>query len=182
MEHHIRLPAKPEEIENLKVGDIVYVTGKIFTARDQAHKKMIDLQNSREKIPFDPAAMAVFHCGPLIKKAGGKYLAISAGPTTSARLTNIEPEFMRMFGTKMVIGKGGMGPPTIEAMKELGAVYLAYPGGVGALAAKSIKSVDAVYWLEELGMPEAVWIFDVEEFGPMVVGIAGGMSIYLKSR
>lgn len=178
MEYHLNLPLKEDELKKLKIGDIVYITGKIFTARDQAHKKMLEMYRKGEKIPFNPSEMALFHCGPLIKKEKNRYIAVSAGPTTSARLSLLETEFIKAFGTKIIIGKGGMGEKFVEASKELGAVYLSYTGGAGALAARSIIEVEDVYWLEELGMPEAVWIFRVEEFGPTVVGIAKGETMY----
>lgn len=182
MEHHIQTPVQTKVLKKLNVGDIVYISGTIFTARDSAHKKMLKLHEDGSNIPFNPAEMGMYHCGPLVKKIDDKFKVISAGPTTSARLTSIEPEFMRKFGTKIVIGKSGMGTKTVEAMKDLGAVYLAYPGGVGVLAAKSIKNVIDVYWLEELGMPEAVWIFEVVNFGPMVVAIVNGRSIYFEVK
>ncbi len=178
MEHHIKTPIQKEEIQKLELGDTVYISGNIFTARDAAHTKMLELHEKKEPIPFNPGEMAMFHCGPLVKKIDGSYTVISAGPTTSARLTSIEPPFMRAFGTKVVIGKGGMGTKTVDAMKELGAVYLSYPGGVGALAAERITNVEDVYWLDELGMPEAVWLLNVERFGPMIVGITKGKSLY----
>lgn len=185
MEHHIQIPVQTEMLKKLNVGDTVYISGTIFTARDAAHKKMLELHKKGE-IPFNPGEMALFHCGPLVKKipynkkVGDNFKIISAGPTTSARLNSVEPEFMRKFGIKIVIGKGGMDSAVVEAMNNLGAVYLAYPGGVGALAAKSIKNIVAVHWLEELGMPEAVWILEVEKFGPMVVAIAHNKSIYFE--
>jgi tartrate/fumarate subfamily iron-sulfur-dependent hydro-lyase beta chain len=106
-----------------------------------------------------------------MKKEGDKWTVVAAGPTTSARMEIFEYEFIKTYRTKIIIGKGGMGNRTAKAMKEFNAVYTAFTGGCGSLAAKNIKNVETVYWLEDLGIPEAVWIFDVEDFGPLTVTI-----------
>jgi tartrate/fumarate subfamily iron-sulfur-dependent hydro-lyase beta chain len=175
MEYHLKLPANKDDIKKLKIRDIIYVTGKIFTARDEAHHMMLE----KEKIPFNPFEMALFHCGPLMKKANGKWQVVSAGPTTSSRMEIFEDKFLEKFGTNIIIGKGGMGERTEKALQKFTGVYTAYTGGAGALAADKVEEVLGVYWLEELGMPEAVWIFKVKEFGPLVVAIdSHGKSIY----
>ena len=175
MEYHLNIPADKEDIKKLKVGDIIYVTGKIFTARDEAHHMMLE----KDKIPFDPAEMALFHCGPLMKEENGKWQAVSAGPTTSSRMVIFEDKFIEKFGIGIIIGKGGMGERTEKALQKYTCVYTSYTGGAGALAADKIEEVPNVYWLEELGMPEAAWIFKVKEFGPLVVAIdSHGESIY----
>ena len=175
MEYHLKIPASKDEIKKLKVGDVIYVTGKIFTARDEAHHMMLE----NDKIPFDPAEMALFHCGPLMKQEKGKWQVVSAGPTTSSRMEIFEDKFIEKFGINLIIGKGGMGERTEKALKKHTAVYTAYTGGAGALAADKVEEVPGVYWLEELGMPEAAWIFKVKEFGPLVVAIdSHGGSIY----
>ena len=179
MEYHLTLPVKKEEIKKLKVGDILYLTGKIFTARDETHHIMLE----KDEIPFNPSEMALFHCGPLMKKDNGKWHVISAGPTTSSRMEIFEDEFIKKFDTKIIIGKGGMGEKTQKALQKYTGVYVAYTGGAGALAAEKIKEVTGVYWLEELGMPEAAWIFKVKEFGPLIVAMDSyGKSIYKKLK
>jgi tartrate/fumarate subfamily iron-sulfur-dependent hydro-lyase beta chain len=169
MEYHFDLPVNSEKIRKLKVGDIIYVSGKIFTARDEVHHKMLNAE--KNTLPFTPSEMALFHCGPLMKKEHGKWQVVSAGPTTSSRMEIFEDQFIEKFGIKIIIGKGGMGKRTENALHKFGGVYTAYTGGAGALAADRVKEVHAVYWLEELGMPEAVWIFEVEEFGPLVIAM-----------
>ncbi len=170
-EYHLKTPLSENEIRRLVVGDTVYLTGKIFTARDEAHKKMLETYERREEIPFNPAEMAMFHCGPIIKKKNGKWFVVAAGPTTSSRMELFEDKFIEFYRTRMIIGKGGMGERTAEAMKKHGAVYVAYTGGAAVLAVEAIKEVEDVYWLDELGMPEAVWIMRVENFGPLIVTI-----------
>jgi fumarate hydratase subunit beta len=177
MEYHLNLPVTAETIKKLHVSDIVYITGKIFTARDEAHKVM--LQKEKNIIPFNPCDMALYHCGPLMKKTKNGWQVISAGPTTSGRMDLFEDRFIEKFGINIIIGKGGMGKKTREALCKYNVVYTAYTGGAGALAAERIKQVQAVYWLEEFGMPEAVWIFTVQEFGPLIVAMdAHGDSLY----
>jgi len=175
MEYHFDVPVSNEDIRKLKVGDIIYVSGKIFTARDEAHHMMLEKDN----ISFDPSEMALFHCGPLMKKENGKWKVVSAGPTTSSRMEIFEDKFIEKYGINVIIGKGGMGERTEKALQKYGGVYTAYTGGAGALAADRVEEVLGVYWLDELGMPEAVWIFKAKEFGPLVVAIdSHGKSIY----
>lgn len=177
MEYHLKIPASKDEIKRLHVGDIIYISGKIFTARDEAHHMM--LEKDKNTLPFDPSEMALFHCGPLMKKEKGKWQVVSAGPTTSSRMEIFEDKFIEKFDINIIIGKGGMGERTEKALQKHVGVYTAYTGGAGALAANKVEEVPGVYWLEELGMPEAVWIFQVKEFGPLVVAIdSHGKSIY----
>ncbi len=178
MEYHIQLPVEKEKISQLHTGDVLYLTGEIFTARDEAHHKMLALE--KNKLSFDPSNMALFHCGPLVKKdESGSWQAISAGPTTSSRMEIFEDTFLEKYQVPIIIGKGGMGNKTLQALQNQTCVYTAYTGGAGALAADRIKEITAVYWLEELGMPEAVWIFKVEKFGPLVVAMdAHGDTVY----
>jgi len=155
---------KDRDVEDLKAGDIVYFSGELFTMRDQAHVRALELLRAKRALPFELRGGVIYHCGPLIK---GKSV-VSAGPTTSMRMERSEPDLIRLTGLKGIVGKGGMGPKTIEALKECPAVYLEYPGGVGALAAKAARGVSDVFW-RDLGDPEAVWVISVEDFGPCFV-------------
>jgi fumarate hydratase subunit beta len=177
MDYHLTLPVSSDLIKKLHIGDILYITGDVFTARDEAHKKM--LQMEKNNLPFNPSTMALYHCGPLMKKHKKGWQVVSAGPTTSGRMDLFEDKFIEKFGVNIIIGKGGMGKKTKDALQRHCAVYTAYTGGAGALAAERIEDTPAVYWLEEFGMPEAVWIFTVKEFGPLIVAMdAYGKSIY----
>ena len=167
MAYNLKLPINTKKIKKLNVGDIVYITGKIFTARDEAHHKMLE----SKKIPFDPSKMALFHCGPLMKKVNSKWQVVSAGPTTSSRMEIFEDRFLDKFHTRLIIGKGGMGERTKKALQKYICIYTSYTGGAGALASDKVKEVLGVYYLEELGMPEAAWIFKVKDFGPLVVAM-----------
>ncbi len=163
----IETPIPPEKIKELKVGDAFYITGTIFTARDAAHEKLLELED--DQLPIDPSKYAMFHCGPAIHKEDGEWKVVSAGPTTSIRMEIFEDDFIERFGTKVIIGKGGMAERTLKALKDNGAVYCQYTGGAGALMANAIKEVEDVHFLEELGIPEAIWMFRVEEAGPFLV-------------
>lgn len=177
MEYHFKLPVTEEQIKKLHVGDVIYITGEMFTARDEAHHKMLEID--KNSLSFSPTDMALFHCGPLVKKIKDGWQAISAGPTTSSRMELFEDKFLEKYHTKIIIGKGGMGEKTLKALHQFPSVYTAYTGGAGALAADRIQEVKEVYWLDELGMPEAVWIFKVKDFGPLVVAMdSHGDSIY----
>jgi len=176
MEYHISLPVPTDILKKLHINDILYITGKIFTARDSAHSKMRGMKPN--DLPFDPSKMGLYHCGPLMKKENGRWVAVSAGPTTSSRMEEFEDILLDRFGFHLIIGKGGMGLRTGKALKKTGSVYTVFPGGAGVLAAEKITDVPYVYWLEELGMPEAVWILEVVEFGPLVVTMdATGQSL-----
>lgn len=176
MKRDLTLPIDSAAVRELRVGDILFLTGTIFTARDEAHSLMLKMQESGQDVPFDPSEMALFHCGPVVSKQDGGWKVIAAGPTTSIRMELFEDKFLETFRPPIIIGKGGMGDRTQAALESVGAVYTHYTGGAGALAARRIKSVEGVEWLEELGMPEAAWFFKVKEFGPLLVTMdsAGG--------
>ncbi len=213
-EYHVRTPLTDEEITKLRAGDTIYLSGTVFTARDEAHMELI----KDKGIPgFDMTGLGLYHCGPVMKKetilpeAGGvggkeagsqeeeekngveekegegagenetreKWSVVSAGPTTSFRMETLEPDFLDLFDVKVIIGKGGMGPLTLDALRKHTVVYVSFTGGAGALAAKGLGEVRDVHYLDELGMPEAVWVFEAKEFGPLVVSMdSHGESLY----
>jgi fumarate hydratase subunit beta len=166
----LKTPISEEEIRKLKVNDVLYVTGTIVTARDAAHKRALEYSKEGKSLPINLEGLAVFHCGPIVKKEDDEWIVVAAGPTTSTRMDQFEDEFIKNFKVRVIIGKGGMGKRTTDAMKQHGAVYGAFTGGAAVLAAKAIKEVKALEW-SDLGMPEALWIFEVEEFGPLTVAI-----------
>jgi len=162
-------PLNDKSVLKLKAGDIINLSGIIYTARDMAHRRMVELGP-----PANLEGAVLYHCGPVVRKTGEGYEIVSAGPTTSARMNRYLGEILSM-GVKGIIGKGGMAP---EPFREHRAVYFAFTGGAGALAARSIKRVVDVFWLDELGIPEAVWVLEVEDF-PLLVAIdAHGNSLY----
>ena len=171
MEYHLKTPVPEQEIRKLHAGDLIYVTGTVITARDEAHLKALELHEKGESPPVEFKGNAVFHCGPIMKKDGEAWRVVAAGPTTSARMEIFQDEFIEVYRPAVIIGKGGMGARTSKACQEYGCVYGAFTGGAALLAAQGIKKVRDVFWLEELGMPECLWVYDVEDFGPMIVTI-----------
>jgi len=170
VEYHLRTPISEKDVRELKIGDMVYITGDMFTARDSAHRRALEYHAEGKELPIDMAGKVLFHCGPLVKKMNGEYRIISAGPTTSMRMDMFEDKFLEKFHVHVIVGKGGMGPRTTAACKKFGAIYCAFTGGAGALAGKTIKLVKSVEWLD-LGISEALWVLKVEDFGPLMVAI-----------
>ncbi|WP_414469524.1 FumA C-terminus/TtdB family hydratase beta subunit [Methanobacterium sp. ACI-7] len=180
MKTELKTPLLKEDITKLKSGDIVYISGTIYTARDRAHKKILE-----EGSPVELDGAVIFHAGPIIKSLdtdnGHEYEMVAVGPTTSTRMNPYQPEVLKL-GVKAVIGKGGMDENTTSALKENNAVYLAAVGGCAALYVKSIKDVKGVNWIE-LGVPEAIWELEVEKFGPLVVAMdSHGNNLYEEVR
>lgn len=179
MKKRLFTPLKEEEIKELQVGDIVYLSGDVYTARDKAHNRIIEytIKDAEEEIPIEKGAV-LYHCGPLMRKNNEKWEIIAAGPTTSSRMDATTPQVIETLRIRGIIGKGGMGISTREALQKYGCVYFAMTGGAAVLAATRIKAIKAVYWAD-LGMAEAVWHLLIEDFGPLVVGIdAHGNSLY----
>ncbi len=173
-------PISESEVRKLKVNDVLYISGTIVTARDQAHRRALEYSKQGKALPVELEGLAVFHCGPIVKKKEDRWTIVAAGPTTSTRMDIFEDEFIEKFKVRVIIGKGGMGKRTTEAMKKYGAVYGAFTGGAAILAAKAIKNVNRVEWFD-LGMPEAMWIMEVEEFGPLAVAIdSHGNNLFAK--
>lgn len=176
--YKLKTPVSEETVQKLRVNDTVYITGTIVTARDEAHKRAVEYIKENKRLPVDLKGLALYHCGPIMKKIDENWVVVAAGPTTSARMEPFESEVIKALGVRIVIGKGGMGSQTTKAMKDFGAVYCALTGGAGVLAANSIKKVDQVEWFD-LGMAEALWVFEVEGFGPLIVAIdSHGNNLY----
>jgi fumarate hydratase subunit beta len=168
--YYLKIPISDEDITKLRVGDTIYVSGILISARDSVHVRMVESIRKGEKLPVDLKGGVIYHAGPVALKQGDTWRIISMGPTTSARMDDFEPEVIEKLGVKLVIGKGGMGPKTTGAMRKFKAAYAIFTGGAGVLAAKAIKRVLGVHWLD-LGIAEAMWILEVENFGPLTVVI-----------
>ncbi len=178
--YYLTTPVTEEQVRVLRIGDVVYLDGTVFTARDLAHERLIDLGEKKEKPEFDLNGGAIWHCGPVShKNAKGEWEVASIGPTTSFRLTKETPYMLKNYGVRLIIGKGGMGIQTVKAMQECGAVFLAATGGCASVYAENVQKVKNVYWEEDLGLPEAVWELTVKELGAMVVAIdSTGATLY----
>ncbi len=168
MKKILQTPIKSEDLEGLKVGDVVYLTGRLVTCRDVAHRRLIE--QGRE-LPVDLEGGAIFHAGPIVrKKDDGKFEMVSIGPTTSMRMEKFEREFIAQTGVKLIVGKGGMGPETAAGCQEHKAVHAIFPGGCAVLAATLVEEIEGAEW-QDLGMPETLWINRVREFGPLIISI-----------
>lgn len=164
----IKLPLSAEDVFLLKAGDIVSLNGTIVTGRDSIHKYLVQQKPRKEEIPFDLTGAVLYHCGPVMKKTEKGYKAVAAGPTTSVRVEMYEATIIREYGLRGIIGKGGMGKSTREALKESGAVYFHTVGGAAVYLADRIKKTLGVWKLDEFGPTEAMWLFEIEDF-PVIV-------------
>jgi fumarate hydratase subunit beta len=179
MARRLKTPLTEDDARSLELGETVCLDGVVYTGSDEVHIHSFEYLEKGKEMPVDFKRAALFHCGPIMRKLDGdKWEVVAAGPTTSSRMNSLEPEFIEKFRPGAIIGKGGMSQPTVDAMKKYGCVYLAITGGAAVLAARGIKSVSGVEWYE-LGMPEAIWILNAENFGPLTVAIdAKGNSLY----
>ncbi len=170
-------PISEETIRGLRAGDRVCLSGRIVTARDAAHKLMVEKRPDFIR-PYLKDSV-IYHCGPIVaKNPDGTWRFISAGPTTSIREEPYQADVIKEYQVRGVIGKGGMGDKTMEGLVKYGAAYLHAIGGAGALTARCVKKVDEVLMLEELGSPEAFWVIEVEDFPLVVTMDSAGNSLH----
>ena len=173
----ISFPFTEEKVRSLKVGDPVEISGIVFTGRDAVHKYLHEGGKLPPQVNLRDGM--IYHCGPVvIKDAEDYWKVVAAGPTTSIREEPYQGEFIRKFGIRGVIGKGGMGDKTLAACEESGCVYLHAVGGAAQVLAECIKKVRNVYLLEKFGSPEAVWELEVENFPAVVTMDAHGHSLH----
>lgn len=186
----LTLPLDPQAVLDLHVGDAVAVSGVMITARDAAHKWMVEtfLQKTRPPQGDDHACYealkpilqggAIYHCGPVVAGLDSlDYRFVAAGPTTSTREEPYQAEVMAHFQARAVIGKGGMGQRTLAACQTVPFIYLHAIGGAAALIAQTVTRVLTVYKLE-FGVPEAMWVIEVKDFPAVVTMDAHGSSLH----
>lgn len=161
-EFKLNVPKDNVRVTEIRVGDVLYVTGDIAIARDQAHKKLLETY-----VP-ELNGLPIFHCGPIARKVGEEWKIVAGGPTTSTRMDALTPPILEKYGTKVIIGKGGLGEIGKKGLANFGAVYSEFTGGASALAVSKIVRVKKRL-LEELGPTELVWIWEVKDFGPLLV-------------
>ncbi len=175
MERRITLPLSENDIESLKAGDYVYLSGTVYSARDAAHKRMSECIRNNEELPIDITGASIYYMGPSPAREG--HVIGSAGPTTAGRMDKYTPELLKL-GLKCMIGKGRRCEAVKEAMKENKAVYFAAVGGAGALLSHAIISSEIVAY-EDLGT-EAIRKLEVKDFPVIVVIDASGKDLYMK--
>lgn len=167
-EYRLTTPVSKDTVASLKAGDTVFITGTLLTARDKAHVRMMEYFNAGKPLPFDLEGAVIFHGAPIVKKEGDEWKIVAVGPTTSARMESMAPAVIKKSGVRLIIGKGGMGKDTLNALQDAGAAYLSMTGGIAVTGARMVKKVRGPVW-EDLGLAEAVWSLDVEDFGPLTV-------------
>ncbi len=173
----LKLPVAEDSIRELKVGDFVELTGRMITGRDAAHKWLIE--DYRENVAPYLKDTVIYHCGPVVaENEDGTYDFVAAGPTTSIREEPYQADVIGRYGLRGVIGKGGMGAKTLEGLGEHGAVYLHAVGGAAQVLARAIPRVEKVFMLSEFGVPEALWVIEVERFPVMVTMDSHGVSLH----
>ncbi len=175
--YHLTTPLTSEDTRQLKAGDVVYLSGVLFTARDAAHKRLVDLIEAGEALPFDLEGSVIYFVGPTPPKPGDPIG--SAGPTTSYRMDSYSPT-MLAHGSKGMIGKGKRNQAVKDACIEYDGIYFGATGGAGALLGKRIKSAEVIAY-PELG-PEAVRRIEVEEFPVTVINDTYGNDLYQMGR
>ena len=176
--YHLTAPLSDEDVVQLKVGDIVYLSGTIYTARDAAHKKLVDLMDEGKELPFDIKGSVIYFVGPTPPKPGDPIG--SAGPTTSYRMDSYSPRLINEMGQKGMIGKGKRNQEVIDACVKSKAIYFGATGGAGALLGRQIKSAEVIAY-PELG-PEAIRRLEVVDFPLTVVNDTYGDDLYKIGR
>ena len=173
-------PISAEDLADIKIGDVIYLSGNIVTCRDVPHRRVV--QEGRE-LPLDIRGGAILHAGPIIRKIGEKsFEMVSVGPTTSMRMEKFEREFIAKTGVRLIVGKGGMGEGTMSGCKEFGAIHCVFPAGCAVVAATQVEQIESADWTE-LGMPETLWKCRVKEFGPLIVSIdAHGNNLFEQNK
>ena len=163
-------PLTGEDLQGIRIGDIVWLDGDLMTCRDVAHRRLIEYGRA---LPYDIRGKAIFHAGPIVRKKegdGDEYEMVSIGPTTSMRMEKFEYDFVKETGVRVIVGKGGMKENTERACSEFGAIHCVFPAGCAVVAATEVVRIKEHHW-DELGMPETLWCCDVHEFGPLIVSI-----------
>ena len=187
----LNLPLNEEQARELKAGDHVRVNGVIVTARDRAHKYMVESfvevhEPSAEEVEMGRlleellGGGMIYHCGPVVAKDDDGWRFVAAGPTTSTREEPYQAAVVERFNVRAVIGKGGMGAQTLAGLARTGAVYLHAVGGAATLIARTVKRVEEVHKLDEFGSPEAFWVIRVEGFPAVVTMDSHGNSLHSK--
>jgi len=165
-------PLSEEQVRALRVGDVVLISGEVFTGRDAVHAHLM-----KNPPPVDLRGAVLYHCGPVMLKHGESWTVKAAGPTTSSREEPYQAPILEKYGVRAVIGKGGMGAKTLAAMKKCGAVYLNGIGGAAQFYARSVEKVLGVH-LMDFGIPEAMWHLQVKNFAAIVTMDSQGNSLH----
>ncbi len=177
MPRPLALPLGPDAVRDLQVGDEVLLRGRIVTGRAPAHRWLAAAE--RPEVRALAEGSLVYHCAPVVaRQPGGGWRLLAAGPSASMRMEEWQAAVIARYGLRAVLGKGGMGPRTLEALQARGAVYLHAAGGLAVGLARCVVRVHAVHQLEELGAAEALWAVEVVDFPAIVTMDAHGRSLH----
>ncbi len=177
MARHIEIPLKADAISSLQAGDMVLLSGEVYTARDVAHRRLYEALNKGDKLPFDLKKAVIFYAAPA-PTPPGKIIG-SIGPTTSYRMDAFTPKLIE-HGLKGMVGKGNRSPEVISAIKKHGAVYFGAIGGIAALSSQCVKKAELVAY-EDLG-PEAIRKLTVVDFPVIVINDPAGNDLYAQAE
>ena len=175
----IKEPVTIEDIKSLKTGDVFYYTGEALTGRDAVHERVV---REGKDLPVNISEKVLLHAGPIVKEIeGGGYECYAMGPTTSMRMEDLEEDFIKKTGVRIIVGKGAMAEKTEKACREMGAVHAVMPAGCAVVGAVCTEEIIDGYWTD-LGMPEAAWHCRVKELGPLIVSIDTSGRNFFKDR
>jgi len=174
----LNVPLAEAAVRALGVGDRVLVTGEVVTARDRAHRWLVE-EATPGGLPFVLSGGVIYHSGPLVRKRpDGSWEMLACGPTTSSRMNIYVPALLRKFGVRAFIGKGGMDTEALAAFRQCGAVYLSAVGGAAQVLAGSVEKVGLAFKVEEFGSPEAMWVLSVRDLPAVVTMDTKGHSLH----
>jgi len=169
-EYELSTPLAERDVRALRIKDVLYLSGEVLTVRDSAYERILLSLDRKESLPFDLRGKALWHAGPITQPVGDRWKAVAVGSTTSSRFTVPAARLMKELGVRLVIGKGFMGAEASQAMARHGGAYAITTGGAAAYYGSQVKEVTAVHWLD-LGMPAAVWVFQMNRLGPLIVAM-----------
>jgi fumarate hydratase class I len=174
----LNVPLAEKAVRSLRAGDRVLVSGEVVTARDRAHRWLVE-EATPGALPFKLSGGVIYHSGPLTRRRGdGSWEMLACGPTTSSRMNIYVPALLRKFGVRAFIGKGGMDTEVLAALRVSGAVYLSAVGGAAQVLAAVVRGVELGFKLEEFGAPEAMWVLEVRDFPAVVTMDTNGHSLH----
>ncbi|WP_316670832.1 L(+)-tartrate dehydratase subunit beta [uncultured Propionibacterium sp.] len=175
-------PIGAQDLADIRVGDVIHLSGRLVTCRDVAHRRLVE---EHRALPVDVRDGAILHAGPIVRPsttARSGFEMVSVGPTTSMRMEKFEYEFIKRTGVRLIVGKGGMGPGTVTGCQEFGALHCVFPAGNAVIAATEVEEIEDAQW-RDLGMPETLWVNRVRDFGPLIVSIdAHGNNLFEQQK
>jgi fumarate hydratase subunit beta len=178
----LQLPLDADAVRALRAGDEVLVSGRAVTAREAAHRRLLHSDAPDEGVRRVLRGGAVYHCGPVVAQdpTTKVWRFVAAGPTASVRMEPWTPDVIAAYGPRVILGKGGMGPRTLAALRAHGAVYLHAAGGLAVTLARHVVKVHGVHGLDALGVTDALWEIELDAFPAVVTMDAHGDTLHAR--